>query len=91
MFCGFGCSWTSCKLYLEKTKVSNFLIKMLEDELHYYLKHSIIIVCETSDLLNLLKHGHQNFYLAIVIYAKLIFNKFVTKLGLRITLILFYN
>ena len=33
--------------------------------------------------INMLKHGRQNFTLAIVIFAKPIFNKFVTKVGLR--------
>ena len=38
-------------------------MKNLENALQYFLKISMIIVCETSDY-NMLKHGHQSFNLA---------------------------
>ena len=47
------------------------------------LKLSMIMVCETSDY-NMLKHGHQKFNLARVIFAAPVFSKFVTKVDLRL-------
>ena len=64
-------------------KVSRFPIKSLENALQYFFKISLIIVCETQDY-NVLKHGHQNLNLARDIFATPIFNKFVTKVALRI-------
>ena len=46
-----------------------------------FLKLTMIVVCEASDV-NMLKHCHQSFNLARVIFATPIFNKFTTKVGL---------
>ena len=71
-------------------KVSiQFPVNILENVLLYFLRYSMIMVCETLDY-NMLKQGHQNFNLARDIYAAPIFSKFVTKVGLRMRRHMFF-
>ena len=49
-------------IYLAKKISTQFPVNILENALQYFLKLSMIMVCETLDY-NMLKLGHQKSYL----------------------------
>ena len=50
-------AWSDYIYTYPKKKISSFPIKILENAVQYFLKLSMIMVCETSDF-NIRKHGH---------------------------------